>query len=282
MSSRPNSKNDICNLSLDYLKQNPINSIDTPSTNTEHIFARWYDVERQAALRAHPWKFAIKRMDLTPDPNNVPLFGYLYAYPLPSDWIRKVTVGNDYFGNLKQQIEIENGYILADGGSDAQWNTATNPASPAIATWASNANYVVGNQVVYVGFVYVCSTLNTNKEPDINPGFWQQIVSPDQANTTPQTLYLRYIYDVTNVASMDPLFIKVLACGMAIDLSPKFAVSATAVDRLGKVFEELTTEARAANGQDNPPKRIQQSKLLAKRRGYQYDIFAGAYTVFGR
>ena len=218
--ARPNCPEDICNLALDYLKQNPLNSIETPVTNSEYIFARWYDLKRQAALRAHPWKFAIKRAVLTPT-TTPPPFGYLYAYDLPNDYIRKVTVGNDYYGNLKQQIEIESGQILAEGGSD---------------------------------------------EP---------------SNSTPQSLYLRYIYDCTTVADMDALFITFFALGMAIELSPKFSVTAAAVDRLMKMFVDIQSEARAVNGQDNPPKRIQQSKTLSRRRGYQYDIFAGAYTVFG-
>ena len=279
--ARPTAKEDICNLSLDYLKQSPLNSITTPVTNSEYIFARWYDIERQAALRAHPWKFAMKRATLNPDPITTPLFGYLYAYDLPNDYIRKVSIGNDYNGDLKQEIEIENGQILTSGGSDKQWNTATNPASPAIASWSSVVNYVPGNQVVYSGFVYVCSTANINQEPDLNPGAWQQIVTPNQSNTVPQTLYIRYIYDMQVVAQMDPLFIEVFALGMAIDLSPKFSVAATAVDRLMKIFEEKQTEARAANGQDNPPKRIQISKRLQRRRGYQYNIFSDGYTRFG-
>lgn len=220
--ARPTAKEDICNLSLDYLKQGPLNNITSPVTSSEYIFARWYDIERQAALRAHPWKFAIKRAVLNPDPLTVPAFGYLYAYDLPNDYIRKVTIGNDNGGDLKQAMEIENGQILSNGGSDS----ASNPS--------------------------------------------------------PQSLYLRYIYDFTIVANMDALFIKVFALGMAIDLSPKFAVTATAVDRLMKTFEQIESEARAANGQDNPPKRIQQSQRLARRRGYQSDVFASPFTVFGQ
>lgn len=216
---RPTSEEAICNLSLDYLKQSPLNSITTPITQSEQIFSRWYDIERQAALRAHPWKFAIKRARLNPDPITPPLFGYLFAYDLPNDYIRKISIGNDYCGDLQQKIEIENGQILAAGGSES---------------------------------------------------------SP-----TPQTLYLRYVYDMKVVAQMDPLFIEVFALGMAIDLSPKFSVAATSVDRLMKIFEEKQTEARAANGQDSPPKRIQVSKLLARRRGYQYGIYAGTKTIFG-
>ena len=279
--ARPNCPEDICNLSLDYLKQNPLNSIETPVTNSEYIFARWYDLKRQAALRAHPWKFAIKRAVLTPT-TTPPPFGYLYAYNLPNDYIRKVTIGNDFYGNLKQQIEIESGQILAEGGSDTQWNPGVNPASPAIPTWAANVNYPAAYDVVYEGYVYVSVSANIGQQPDINPGVWQQVSTLNPTLTTPQSLYLRYIYDCTTVADMDALFITFFALGMAIELSPKFSVTAAAVDRLMKMFVDIQSEARAVNGQDNPPKRIQQSKTLSRRRGYQYDIFAGAYTVFGQ
>ena len=156
-----------------------------------------------------------------------------------------------------------------------------NPPSPAVPTWASNVNYPAKFQVVYVGFVYISVSSNIGQQPDINPGIWQQVSTPNSGVVVPSTIYLRYIYDVTNVALMDPLFIKFFSLGMAIDLSPKFSVAATAVDRLMKTFTEVDTMARSVNGQDNPPKRIQQSQRLAKRRGYQYNIFAGQNTIFG-
>lgn len=279
--ARPSSSVDICNLSLDYLKQQPINSITTPVTNSELIFARWYDIERQAALRAHTWKFAIKRTPLVVNPLTPPPFGYQYAFDLPNDYIRKVTIGNDYDGDLKQRLEIEGGQVLADGGDDSNYSLQTQPPSPAIQSWNLLMNYVAGNEVVYSGTVYICVLANAGEQPDINPGFWQEVSTPNTALTTAPTLYLRYIYDCVNVSAMDALFIKFFALGMAIDLSPKFSVAATAVDRLMKVYETVDCEARSVNGQDNPPKRIQQSKRLMRRRGYQYSVFAGPNTVFG-
>ncbi len=112
----PSSPEDICNLALDDLKQSPIRSITTPVSTTEQICARNYDAARRESLFAHPWKFAIKRIQLTPDPSAAPLFGYLYAYKLPTDYIRMITVGNDYIGDLRQQVEIEDNYLLAQSG----------------------------------------------------------------------------------------------------------------------------------------------------------------------
>lgn len=110
------SPEDICNLALDDLKQLPIKSITTPNSNTEQVCARNYDTTRRECLFAHPWKFAIKRDQWTPDPTTTPLFGYLYAYNVPTDYIRLVTVGDDYCGDLRQQYEIENNQLLAVSG----------------------------------------------------------------------------------------------------------------------------------------------------------------------
>ena len=217
---KPSSSVDTCNLTLDFLKQSPINSIDTPITTTEYIMARWYDMERMAALRAHPWKFATKRALLTPNLSTPPPFGFAYAYDLPNDYIRKLTLGDDYLGGLRLAHVIEDGQILAPSG-----NTGS-------------------------------------------------------ASTDSTTLYFRYIYDCTDVNKFDSLFVKFFALQMAVDLSTKFAISASLMRNLGTMFEEVNTLARAVNGQDAPIKRVQYSKLLTKRRGLPGGIYASKYTIF--
>lgn len=107
---------DICNLSLDDLKQAPVNSISTPLTATEKTCARNYFPTLKECLFAHPWKFAIKRTQWTPNLLTPPPFGYAYAYDLPANYIRLVTVGDDYIGDLKSAYEVENGQLLAVSG----------------------------------------------------------------------------------------------------------------------------------------------------------------------
>lgn len=224
---KPSAPEDICNLSLDLLKQSPVNSITTPLTTSEYIMQRWYDVERAAALRSHPWKFATKRILLTPDPTTAPPFGFAYAYNLPVDYIRKVTIGDDYLGDLRMTHVIENGQILTPSGSSAAF-------------------------------------------PNVN--------GSDPADGT--TLFLRYIYDCTEVAKFDALFVKFFALQMAVDLAPKFSISAMLGRDLKAEFLSVDGMARAVNGQDAPIRRIQQSKILTKRRGLPGGIFATKYTIF--
>lgn len=107
---------DICNLALDDLKQAPIKSVTTPVSNTEYVCQRNYDTVRRECLFAHPWKFTITRIQLTPNPATTPLFGYAYAYNLPTDYIRLITVGDDYLGDLRTSFEIESNQLLAAAG----------------------------------------------------------------------------------------------------------------------------------------------------------------------
>lgn len=216
MAGRPTADVDICNLALDDLKQSPIHSIDTPVSATEQICARHYHPVRQECLMAHPWKFAIKRIILTPDPSTTPVFGYAYAYNQPNDYIRKVTIGNDYLGDLSRDFEFENGQFLLPSG------TASNSIS----------------------------------------------------------LELRYIYDHRIVTNFSPLFITYFYLKLALRMSNKFAISAALKTTIQSDFDKAEVEARAVNGQERPPRRIQKSRLLTKRRGMPGGIWASKYTIF--
>lgn len=218
--ARPTAPVHICNLALDELKQSPINSIDTPVTQTEIICARWYDMTRQETLRSHPFKFATKRRILTPNSSTTPSFGYTYAFDLPTDYIRLVMLGDDYVETISDSFEIENGQILTPSGSI----TSGNPAAV--------------------------------------------------------SLYTRYVWDITDVTRFDPLFIKVLVLQLASNMANKFAISSALKKSISEDLLEAEVRARAVNGQDRRPKRIQRSKILSKRRGIPGGVFASPYNIF--
>lgn len=215
--ARVTSPVEICNLALDMLKQAPINSIETPVTQSEYVMARWYDTVRQECLRSHPWKFAITRAVLTPDLSATPPFGYAYAYNLPSDYIRLISIGDDYIDNIKRLYEVENYQLLLASSDDT---------------------------------------------------------------TDGSTIYVRYLYDATEVTKFDPLFIMYLTLQLALNLVNKFSISTAIQQKLEAAYLDVETKARAVNGQDKGPKRIQRSKILTKRRGLPGGVFASKYTEF--
>jgi len=97
---------EIVNIALRKIGQTNITSIDD-GTATANVANDLYTEARDELLRIHPWNFAIKRVKLAQS-SNTPIFEFDYAYPLPSDWIRTVSVhDNDGgYGSLKHRMEF--------------------------------------------------------------------------------------------------------------------------------------------------------------------------------
>jgi hypothetical protein len=109
---------DICNLSLGYLKIEPIASIETPNSNEEKVCAKYYDIARQATLESSDWAFAIKRANVAQD-TETPAFGRLYqSATLPSDFLKLVGLYNGfgklYINTNNQYYDFEGNKILSD------------------------------------------------------------------------------------------------------------------------------------------------------------------------
>jgi hypothetical protein len=85
------SNTDICNIALTYLGARRIQSLTDQTKEAREANAIYY-FERDNELRAHCWKFAIKRTQLPASPTP-PTFGYQLAYQLPNDFLRAVAVG---------------------------------------------------------------------------------------------------------------------------------------------------------------------------------------------
>lgn len=105
---------EICNRALRAIGENTITSLTDDSTRAG-LCDLQYEPVRDAILRAHPWKFAIARTDLAASEAS-PSFGYDYAYPLPSDNIRLLSI-YDSSGELIDDEEswtLESGSIVTD------------------------------------------------------------------------------------------------------------------------------------------------------------------------
>lgn len=83
---------EICNIGLQALGAARIASLTDTSVKNAREMAFAYAPTRLAALRAHPWAFAIKRARLAADSTG-PLFGFSYAYPFPADMLRLLLPG---------------------------------------------------------------------------------------------------------------------------------------------------------------------------------------------
>lgn len=99
----------ICSNALLMLGAQPINDL-AEDLDRARLAANLYPSVRDDMLRAHPWNCAVKRVVLSPD-SNPPAFGYAYQFPLPSDWLRILSVG-DYGAEIDYRIEGR--MLLAD------------------------------------------------------------------------------------------------------------------------------------------------------------------------
>ncbi len=118
----------ICNMALDLLHEAPMTDYTTDGTRVANWFVRNYATMRDAEYEAHPWRFAMTRAALTVD-STAPVFGWLYRYALPADFMRIGYLNYDgYFENVPIPHEIEGadeadevaaprGWLLCDVGS---------------------------------------------------------------------------------------------------------------------------------------------------------------------
>jgi hypothetical protein len=97
-------------------------------------------------------------------------------------------------------------------------------------------------------------------------------------NAGATTLKIIYTKDVTDVSKFDDLFIESFSIYLAKNMSYKFTLSTKVLGELRKDLENAKLMAKAMDGQERPPKRVQKSKFLRARRRLRGDV-ASPYTI---
>ena len=82
------------------------------------------------------------------------------------------------------------------------------------------------------------------------------------------SLDIGYVKDELVVSKYDELFKRYLATQMAYNMAYVFSGKTTLRTDLQTVLADIRIEARAINGQDNPPRRVTYSKFIGARRSY--------------
>jgi hypothetical protein len=90
------SETEICNLALDRLAANVISSLTEGTVEADRC-ARAYAPARDAVLRAHPWNFAIRRVELALD-ETAPTFEFDHRHALPTDCLKVIRTNWDAEG----------------------------------------------------------------------------------------------------------------------------------------------------------------------------------------
>ena len=112
MGSVVSSSVEICNLAIADLGGKTLTNITDDSKEGRFCNRRYANL-RDSVLRAHPWNFATKRVELARSTTD-PVFKYAYAHTLPSDFLRLLGTNED---STDFEYKIENGVIASDAGS---------------------------------------------------------------------------------------------------------------------------------------------------------------------
>lgn len=115
----------VCNMALDYLDEAPIASLDSDTSPRALWLQRNYDTTRDALLRAHPWKFAIKRRRLFPgvfvmDGIGGTLSGAWGMFRLTEHWTGNLVTIRESAASTSDDFGVSDDNILVDiDGIDA-------------------------------------------------------------------------------------------------------------------------------------------------------------------
>jgi len=82
---------DIVNIALRRIGAEKITSLRSDASKAAVAARDIYDEARKELLNLHNWNFAVKRTQLTASAT-APVFGWSYAFPLPEDYIRLISV----------------------------------------------------------------------------------------------------------------------------------------------------------------------------------------------
>lgn len=112
---------DVINVGLRLIGHTPITSL-SDGTQSANVAGDIYAELRDDMLRSHPWGFATRRARLA-QLATAPAYEFDYAYALPSDWLRTVSVSpnNAGRGTMVYRLEIVDNQHALLASSDEVW-----------------------------------------------------------------------------------------------------------------------------------------------------------------
>ncbi len=152
------------------------------------------------------------------------------------------------------------------------WNFATKRATLAADSDDPAFGYTAQYSVPADFLRLLCVMGNSNAEYDIPaPTECYQleggkIMTNGDLSDTSGALNIKYIYDIKSVSSFDPMFIDLLAHEIAVSVAYKVTESNTNVQRIDDLHKRRAAMAKAIDGQERPPTRVERSRAKWARR----------------
>ena len=248
----------ISNIALNRIgARGQITSINDNSPNAVKVLSVW-DAIFQEVMSERDWKFAKTRQLLQLSPVT-PLYGWLFAWALPSDFLRFVRPQRRPHSNNNLYAWLWGGdgccgwYFRSDPPFfpnvpfkvetlTAGWLLPANANTPALqeaitAYAAANPTYVAGNPIPYP------PPFPSGKYCLTNYG------GCASSNSTPGTLpaAITYIQLITDYSQLTPGFVNCLAWRLAKELSIGITEDKTKFQQCGEEYKESLNSAEAQN-----------------------------------
>jgi hypothetical protein len=234
-----------------------ISSINENSPNAIKVLTCW-DVVFQEVLSERDWKFAKTRVELQQNAQG-PAGGYLYAYVLPSDFLRLCRPRE-----IPQERRIANAAFLGwgggggwyGGGASRRWDLPVWPreVDPYITETVLNPPPPTGGSATYT------TNLLTNY-----PG-----LNNDYANVPP--IIINYIRLITDLTQLLPGFVNCLANRLAAELAIPITEDKQKAQGFMETYLQTLNGAQAQTECDD---------YLQDESGSQTWVTAGRYFGFG-
>ncbi len=166
------------------------------------------------------------------------------------------------------------------------WNFAKSEAQLALSTTGSSNSYddvyPLGKtylRLISIGdvFVWTKNDFYDIRSIDIDGTFQKSIVID---NSTSATLDIMFIRNVISVVEFDPLFVVLFKFELANDIAPGITLKPSVKESILRGLTNARLQARSIDGQERPPKRIQNSRFLRVRRSASFSQINSIRTVF--
>jgi hypothetical protein len=236
----------ICNLALGMVGEYQISSSAT-STKQYELCERYYDEVVKDVLSDHTWNEAKKRAFLLEDAT-APVFGFSYRFPLPTDCIKVIRLGDGE--NDLDFWEVEDGYILS--------NIAQSPSSYTIGD-----KYAAGQYITYNSITYSVDTGFTASDWTTDSAAYLTSKTDDYA-----VLKIEYIYNLTDTTKWSVRLKNAIAENLAAKISVGITNDPKTKFDLMNQYESLTIrKARSADAQQGRIRPIFKSSWWRSRFG---------------
>lgn len=103
----------------------PIANLDNETSDAGEHSRRLYPQLRDSLLRKYQWNFAITRLELTSDPENVPPFGFRNAFRVPTNVVRVIGLYDEFepeqnYTTSRDVFKIEGEFLLTNRDAPLQ------------------------------------------------------------------------------------------------------------------------------------------------------------------